>query len=112
MGSKTSIISGKDSIHISSRFLLDCRNALKQLGSKSKKHSVTASIKYLEKRNVIEQFAKILTNFPIDNKMEMRICSTIGITYVEILLTDKRRQLWIANFLPCDGCSHIPLRKG
>ena len=111
MGSKTSIISEKDSIHISSGFLLDCRNALEQLGSKSKKHSVTASIKYLQQKDVIDQFARILTNFPISNKMEMRIRSTMGVTYAEILLTDKSGQTWIANFWPCDACSCVALRK-
>lgn len=111
MGSKTSAISAKDSIHISSGFLLDCRNALEQLGSKSKQHSVTASIKYLQQKDVIEQFAKILTNFPIDNEMKLRICSTLGVTYAEILLTDKSGQIWIANFLPCDACAWVTLRK-
>jgi hypothetical protein len=111
MGSTTSLISEKNSRQISSVFLSDCRKALEKFGQSHKEHNVSSSIKYLEKKDVVDQFARILTNFPIGNKAELRISNTIGVTYAEILLTDKNGKLWIANFWPCDACACVALRK-
>lgn len=72
----------------------------------NKSIDVESSISYLERKDVEDKFADILTNYH-DSRIDSKIGVSLGLAYLECYVTKKDGSRTTINFWPCSSCACI-----